>query len=809
MKAAGSFPASDPDDHWWIPAGRVFFSPGSNDSAARELSHAHAHFFLPSRFRDPFHTAAVSTESSVRYDAYDLLTVETRDAIGNRVTVDERLSGGSIAPGNDYRVLQPARVMDPNRTRIAFDALGMVVGTAVMGKPEETRGDSLDGLQADLSETTALAHLDKPLSDPHNLLGRATTRLVYDLFSYRRSRDRPDPQPAVVTTLARETHDADQYGEPTRIQHSFSYSDGFGREIQKKTQAERGRVPRRDARGRIVVGADGQPEMTPGDVSPRWVGSGWTVFNNKGNPVRRYEPFFSDTHRFEFDARVGFSAVLFYDPAERVVATLHPDHTYDKVVFDPWRQVTHDVNDTCAARGVQTGDPRTDPDVAGYVRAYFKTRPAGWQTWHQKRIGGGEGVREQKAAQAAARHADTPSTAHLDSLGRPFLTLADNGPDPSQPGKNLLFATRVELDVEGNELRVVDAMGRIVMRYAYSMAGSEEAEDGEEEEEVPAHRIHQASMEAGERWMLNDAASEPLRAWDSRGYGFRTEYDPLCRPLRSFVTGADPADPGKELLAERLVYGDQHPEAEARNLRGTLYLHLDPAGALTTGANDFKGNPLRGSRRLASEYKRTVHWGTVDAALPASATAPLSPAALKAALAPLLEPENSAYTSRTTYDALDRPLTLTTPHTAAMKPSVVRPGYNEASLLERVDVNLHGATAGGQPVWTTFVQGIDYDARGQRRRIDYGNSVATSYSYDPLTLRLVHLSTRRNAVAFPDDFPPTPTPAGRAARCRACATPTIRRATSPTSATTPSRRSSSRTGASSRAPSTPTTPSTG
>ena len=76
-------------------------------------------------------------------------------------------------------------------------------------------------------------------------------------------------------------------------------------------------------------------------TSRRWVGSGWTVFNNKGKPVRQYEPFFSATHRYEFEREMtdtGVSPVLFYDPVERVVATLHPNHTWEKVVFDPWRQ---------------------------------------------------------------------------------------------------------------------------------------------------------------------------------------------------------------------------------------------------------------------------------------------------------------------------------------------------------------------------------------------------------------------------------------------------------------------------------------
>ena len=62
---------------------------------------------------------------------------------------------------------------------------------------------------------------------------------------------------------------------------SLSYSDGFGREIQKKVQAEAGRVPKRDiVTGRIVT-IGGQPDLTANSVSPRWVGNGWILFNNK------------------------------------------------------------------------------------------------------------------------------------------------------------------------------------------------------------------------------------------------------------------------------------------------------------------------------------------------------------------------------------------------------------------------------------------------------------------------------------------------------------------------------------------------
>ena len=75
-----------------------------------------------------------------------------------------------------------------------------------------------------------------------------------------------------------------------------------------------------------------------------------------------------------------------------------PNHTFEKVVFDPWQQTTFDVNDTCAPRPTrageppprETGDPRTEPDIRGYVARYFASLPASppapaWQTWHAQR----------------------------------------------------------------------------------------------------------------------------------------------------------------------------------------------------------------------------------------------------------------------------------------------------------------------------------------------------------------------------------------------------------------------------------------
>ncbi|HEY3824518.1 MAG TPA: SpvB/TcaC N-terminal domain-containing protein, partial [Bryobacteraceae bacterium] len=672
----GGYVDPDGNGNWWVPSGRIYYLPSTASSQDEQIQ-AIQHFFLPRRIEDPFGNA-----TTVDYDdPHDLLPAATTDASLNTVTAV-----------NDYRVLKPSLLTDANGNRgaVSFDILGLVAGTAVMGKATETLGDSLTGFMPDLTQQ----QIDDfySASDPHTLaaalLGTATTRIVYDVDRFQNSQaaapaDPTQWQPAFSAALTRETHVSDLVlNQETKIPISFSFSDGFSRESQKKVQAEPGPV--------VAQGPT---------VDPRWVGSGWTILNNKGKPVRQYEPFFSQLtlgHQFEFGVTIGVSPILCYDPLTRVIATVHPNQTYDKVVFDPWRQDTWDVNDT-----VLETDPTADADVGELLSRLPSADYT--PTWYSRRAVGGLGPQELDAANKAAAHANTPGTAYFDSLGRPFLTIADNAAAGN-------YQARVELDIEGKQRSVTDALGRTVMVYDY---------------DVPGNRIHQASMEAAERWMLNDVTGKPIRFWDTRGHNFRTSYDVLRRLTGSYVLGtdavnSDPRTLAGEILFEQTIYGEGQQNDTAQNLRTRVFQHFDNTGiATSSGLNpatnlnegyDFKGNLLRGARQLVQDYKSLADW---------SGTPPVL--------------QTQVFASSTQYDALNRAIAHVSPDG-----SVFVPTYNDASLLETIDVNLQGA----QPA-KSFVTNIDYNARAQREQIQYGNGASTAYEYDPATFRLTRLTTRR------------------------------------------------------------------
>lgn len=607
---------------WWSSAGTVDY-----DAAA---------FYLPRRLTDPF--GGIST---VDYDAYAILAVTASSAVGTPYQT-------ALTATNDYRVLAPALVTDANenRTQAEFDALGRVVATIVMGKAGQNEGDDL-------------AH--------------PTTKLEYHL----------EVIPAFIYVELREQHwlPAQDPASNQRLQRAYTYSDGLGREVLTKKQAE--------------PGADGKP---------RWVGSGRTIFDNKGNPVRKYEPYFSATPAYEAVVN-GVADSLRYDALSRVVRIDHPNGSYSRVEPGAWQQIAYDENDTVG-----------EPGNAWYAR--FST-----------------GTAEQKEAAAKAlAHANTPTTRYVDALGRTILTDQHAGFRPD--GTPILYRTAIALDIQGNQRSVTDARLVVVATHEFDML---------------SRRLFAHSVDAGDSTVLFDALGAIAREWNPNAIQIERAYDPLHRPTRVWATQG-----GTRRLVERSFWGETLSDAAARNLRGRVFRQLDGAGLLTNEQYDLQGNLTRTNRRLATDYKQIPDWP--DVADPSDAAVPPPIAGLDAEVFP----------TATNYDALNRVTRLDVPSGTASGDHVAAPTYNEAGLLETVAVTFAGDAAP-----TPFVTDIDYNEKGQREKIIYGNGVVTTYGYEPDTFRLSTLHTTRSSNDDLQDLSYTYDPLGNITRIRDAAQQTL------------------------------------
>ncbi|WP_107669741.1 SpvB/TcaC N-terminal domain-containing protein [Cyanothece sp. BG0011] len=649
---AERFSDMDTTDQYWIRSGIAGFALDAAE-----------HFYLPERYTDSF-----GQTTTLVYDSRDLYIESSTDPIGNTTQVTQF----------DFRVLTPSEMRDinGNLSRVYFDLLGLPTAMVVMGKGNQ--GDSLNSFNDELANPTS-AELSAFFvenaydeSQARTWLENATARYVY-YFGEQQNDDGTTTwgeYPACACSIIREQH----RNEESPLQVAFEYSDGMGTVLVKKVQAE--------------------PETANSPL--RWIATGKTILNNKGNPVKQYEPYFSQNelgepdHRFEEPQEVGVTPILYYDAVGRQIRTEMPDGTYSRVAFSPWFMATYDGNDTVL-----------EPNNAWYDR-YLSGAPE-----------------QRQAARLAEVHANTPAVTHLDSLGREVVAIAHNKWQREEVDFEEKYVTFTKLDIEGKPLWIRDARGNRVMEYINS--------PGAETGFVPCYDIagnllFEHSMDGGDRWMLMDATGQPFYTWDENervtetdssvleGRRFHTIYDALRRPVEQQLQ----IDQGFPLIIERLIYGKGQPDDLNRNLRGQVYQHYDSGGLVTNQRFDFKGNLLEVTRQLVSDYKASViDW---------SGNSPTN------------NLESKEFTVFTEYDALNRPTLLTSPDQ-----SVTRPVYNEANLLEQMYVRLRGAATE-----TVFVENIDYDAKGQRTLIEYGNGVRTAYTYDPETFRLVRMLTTRD-----------------------------------------------------------------
>jgi hypothetical protein len=553
------------------------------------------------------------------------------------------------------------------------------------------------------------------------LLGNATIRFLYH-FGEKIEDGKPvwASRPAGACAIAREQHvttvEKLRLSNPNAespLQIGFECSDGNGTVLMKRSQAE--------------------PETTDGNL--RWIVSGKTVLNNKGKPVKQYEPYFSikasccaegDEHE-----EVGVTPLMYYDAAGRLVRTELPDGTFSRVEFSPWHVKSFDANDTINESN---------------------------NAWYAQHTAAGASNEDKRAAKLSLPHQNTPALTILDSLGREVITIAHNRVEDASglrviDGKDYLderYLTFTKLDTEGKPLWIRDARGNLVMQYITPIKPTRAVDEPNQTKieampvncvpcyDIAGNLLFQHSMDAGDRWMLMDTAGKPMLAWDSRDnvFMFMSSYDGLHRPTQLELKNL--AHPNW-IVVGLTQYGEGTPDDQANNRRGKPYRSFDQSGVVTNKEFDFKGNALRVSRRLANDYDVDTDWRTV-LQLPLDQ----EPGSLL-----MLE----TFTQITEYDALNRMTRQYNWHRADKPVAVYELGYNARGLLVSEDLTVGASmTATGQGKTTRAIKGITYDAKGQRQSIRYGSDVTTQYTYDPNTFRLLTLvSTRPNKPTRPNE----------------------------------------------------------
>jgi RHS repeat-associated protein len=507
---------------------------------------------------------------------------------------------------------------------------------------------------------------------------------------------------------------------PERFLQSRQYTDGFGRLLQTRAQAEDVRFGDPAFGSGVLPSRQGDPNVRI-DVTgwqnadrqnPNVVVSGWQIYDNKGRVVEKYQPFFATGWGYASptDNQQGQKATMFYDPRGQVIRTVNPDGSEQRVIYGtpsdlndpdhfeptPWETYTYDANDNAG---------RTHHDVSLSYR----------------------------------HHWNTPTSVRVDALGRTVETIERNRARPAiaaplPPIEE--YRTRSAYDIRGNLVAVYDALDRTAFRHVYDLGNT---------------LLRLESIDAGVQRTVRDASGSVIEQRDDKSALILRAYDLLNRLM--CVWARDNAN-GVLTLRERLEYGDgsnpNQPAAERAanqqaNRLGKTHRHYDEAGLQTFEVYDFKENGQEKVRQVIGDAViRAVfdpppaNWQVqayrVDWEPPAGITMVEHAAALLDVV---------VYRTSLTYNALNRITTLRLPQDVAGQRRTLTPTYNRAGAMECVTLD-----------GVTYVSHIAYNANGQRTLIAYGNGILTRYAYDPSTFRLARLRTERYNIPDPLTYRP-------------------------------------------------------
>ena len=629
------------------------------------------------------------------------LVVVSRDAYGGDTTTEwdslallpARVTdpaGLTTSAVHDYRTFKPAQITDSNGniTSIGYTPLALPAHIARLGKNDGTEGDT-DSEPGQQFSYDLTAYDESIAADPGHpqpmsvtSVRRAEHRwtLVNQANAARAANGEPPLTDAEITDMF--DPDTEPVEHPERFIHTVEFTDGMGRALQTRTQADN-----------ITVSTTGLPGDTSApastvtadpvapDTDPRVVVSGWKIYDNKGRPVLTYEPFFAAGYGYGTpgpDVLTTLAAAIqHYDPRGRPTVTIAPDGSQTRVVYgtpvlqdnpavvapNPWETYTYDANDNAG---------RTHPTLTLELAAQW----------------------------------NTPASTLIDALGRTVQTV--------QRGLGADVVTTSSYDIDGHLTAVVDPMRRPCLVNVYDCTGT-----------VWLSWL----LDAGSTRTIHDAAGGIAERRDDKGSVTLTSFDIAHRAVRLWAGDRPGQAP---TLRQAMVYGDDTADsgltgaqALAANANGRIVTSYDEAGQIATGGYDLDGNPLNTTRQILqpSLIMQAPAAGQWTASAYAADWQPAAGETLADRADRLLD--ETEYRTDTTFDALGRRRTSTAPLDNTGSRAVITLEYGRSGGVTRLSLD-------GVP----YLQQVAYDSHGRRCLAQLGNGVLLRYLYDPRTLRL-------------------------------------------------------------------------
>jgi Salmonella virulence plasmid 65kDa B protein/Insecticide toxin TcdB middle/C-terminal region/Insecticide toxin TcdB middle/N-terminal region len=137
---------------------------------------------------------------------------------------------------------------------------------------------------------------------------------------------------------------------PQQHQQTIAFSDGFGRLLQSAQRVETGTAYIRSDQGELELNEQGGLAQDD-EAYQRWAVSGRTEYDNKGLPIRRYQPYFLNEWRYISDdsaRQEAWADSHIYDPLGREIKVITAKGYLRRTHYFPWFVISEDENDTAS-----------------------------------------------------------------------------------------------------------------------------------------------------------------------------------------------------------------------------------------------------------------------------------------------------------------------------------------------------------------------------------------------------------------------------------------------------------------------------